>query len=103
VETTDLGVAWTRSVREVFGKTARHDFASGAPLSTEAFAETPTVRRGDTVNLRLERDGIVLTSTAKAVDDGRMGDVIRVKSTAFSSGERVLRVRVAGRSAVTVQ
>ena len=100
METTDLGVEWVRNTEDIIGKTVRRGFAVGDPLPADAFIEPCLVRRGDTVSLRLERDGIVLTSTAKAVDDGRLGEVIRIKNVDFSS---VLRARVTGRSMVTLQ
>ena len=100
METTDLGVEWVRNVEGIIGKTVRRGFAVGDQLPADAFIEPCLVRRGDTVSLRLERDGIVLTSTAKAVEDGRLGEVIRIKNVDFSS---VLRARVTGRSMVTLQ
>ena len=100
IETTDIGAVLARDAKEVAGKTARRVFAVGDPLPLEAFSEPPLVRRGDTVSLRLERGGISLTSSARASENGRLGEVIQVKSVDFSS---VIKARVTGQSEVTIQ
>jgi flagella basal body P-ring formation protein FlgA len=100
VETTDIGVVLLRDPKEIEGKIARRAFAAGDLLPLDAFTEPPLVRRGDTVSVRLERGGITLTSSARATENGRLGDVIQVKSEDFSS---VVRARVTGRAAVSIQ
>ena len=100
VETTDIGVAFIRDPKEIEGKIARRTSAAGGLLSSSAFTEAPLVRRGELVNVRLERDGITLTSTARASENGQFGDVIQVKSVDFSS---VIKARVTGQSQVSVQ
>jgi flagella basal body P-ring formation protein FlgA len=100
VETTDIGSFLARNPEDVVGRTARRVFAAGDPLPLEAFSEPLLVRRGDMVNLRLKRDGITLTSTARAAENGRLGEIIQVKSLDFSS---VIRARVTGQSEVSIQ
>jgi len=100
VETTDIGSVLTRNPEEITGKIARRAFAIGDHLPVEAFSEPMLVRRGDMVSLRLKRDGITLTATARASENGRFGEVIKVKSVDFSSE---IRARVTGRSEVSVQ
>ena len=99
-ETTDIRVALIRDPKDIEGKIARRSFAAGELLPLDAFIEAPLVRRGDLVNVRLERDGITLTSTARASENGRFGDVIQVKSVDFSS---IIKARVTGQSQVSVQ
>ena len=100
IETRDIGVVFTRNPKEIIGRTARRVFAAGEPLPIDAFSEPPLVRRGDTVSLRLERGGITLTSAARAAENGRLGEVIQVKSVDFSS---TVRARVTGQSEVSIQ
>jgi len=100
VETTDIGVVFLRDPKKIEGKIARRAFAAGDMLPLEAFSEPLLVRRGDKVNLRLERGGIMLTSSARAEENGRLGEIIRVKNDDFSS---VIRARVTGQSEVLVQ
>ena len=99
VETTDVGVVFTRNPEEITGKIARRSFSAGDHLPVEAFSEPTLVHRGDVVSLRLERGGIVLTSAARASENGRLGEVIRVKSVDFSSE---IRARVTGQSEVSI-
>jgi len=99
VETTDIGRALTRNPEEIVGKIALRAFAAGDHLPVEAFSVPPLVRRGDMVSLRLERNGIVLTSTARASENGRLGEFIQVKSVDFSSA---IRARVTGPSEVSI-
>jgi len=100
IETTDINIVLIRNPKELIGKTARRTFAAGDPLAIEALTEPPLVRRGEMVSLRLERGGIALTSSARAEENGRFGDVIRVKNVDFSS---VVRARVTGQSEVSIQ
>jgi len=100
VETTNLRMAYVRRPEEVAGKMARRDLAPDTPLTSETFTELPLIKRGDVATLSLERNGIILTSTVLAVDDGRLGQTIRVKNIGFSS---VLKAQVTGPAQVTLQ
>jgi flagella basal body P-ring formation protein FlgA len=100
IETTAAGAVPLRDPKEIEGKIARRTFTAGDLLTPESFAEPPLVRRGDMVSLRLERGGITLTSSARAEENGRFGEVIRVKSADFSS---VVNARVTGRAEVLIQ
>ena len=100
VETTDLNTALIDDPKTFVGKIARRTFAVGDLLPREAFSEPILVRRGDMVDLRLERGGITLASSALAEENGRLGEVIRVKNVVFSSD---VRARVTGRGEVSIQ
>jgi len=100
IETTDVGVVLINDPEEIIGKIAKRAFAVGNLMQVEALTEPLLVRRGDTVNLRLERGGITLTSSARASENGRLGEVIQVKNEDFSS---VVRARVTGRAEVSIQ
>ena len=100
IETTDIGAVLTREPKEIVGKIARRVFAAGDPLPLEAFSEPTLVRRGDMVSMRLERGGITLTSSARASESGRLGEVIQVRSVDFPA---VIKARVTGQSEVTIQ
>jgi len=100
METADLGADWATSAGDVLGKTARRGFAAGDLLPASEFVQPLLVKRGDTVALRLQRGGIVLESSARALEDGRMGEVVKVRGMDSSS---VLRARVSGPAAVAMQ
>jgi flagella basal body P-ring formation protein FlgA len=97
---TDLRGDYARSLDEVVGKAAGRSFSPGDPIFCEAFKNPVLVKSGETVQLRLDRKGIALTSQARAEEDGSLGQVIRVRNLDFSA---VLKARVTGRSQVTVQ
>jgi len=100
VELSDLRTCYTRNPEDVLGKISRRSFQTGDPLAREAFSEPPMVRSGETVRLRLERGGIVLTSLAKAQQDGKLGQVIKVRNVEFSA---LLKAEVTGRAEVKIQ
>jgi len=100
VEIRDLDANYIRSLEDVLGKVARRNFSPGDPLTREAFTNPFLVKSGETFHLRLERNGIVLTSLARAEQDGRLGQVIRVRNLDFSTS---LKAQVTGRAEVRIQ
>jgi flagella basal body P-ring formation protein FlgA len=98
-EIEDLNGAFLRDADEVIGKVTKHSFSPGDPLTPEFFEKPFLVKSGDTVHLRLERNGLVFTSLARAEQDGRLGQVIRVRNFEFSS---VLKAKVTGRAQVEI-
>jgi flagellar basal body P-ring formation protein FlgA len=99
-EISDLRVTYAGKPEEVIGKISRRHYSPGDPLTRNSFSDPYLVRNGETVRLRLERDGIVLTSLVKAEQDGRFGQIIRVRNADFST---VLKAQVTGRAEVKVQ
>jgi flagellar basal body P-ring formation protein FlgA len=100
VEISDLRASYARNIEAVIGKIASKTISSGEFLTNEAVADPFLVKHGDAVNLRLERNGLVLTSTVRAEQDGRLGQIIRVRNMDFST---VLRAQVTGRAQVILQ
>ena len=98
-EIEDLNGAFLRDADEVIGKVTKRTFSPGDPLTPEFFEKPFLVKSGDTVHLRLERNGLVFTSLARAEQDGRLGQVIRVRNFEFSS---VLKAKVTGRARVEI-
>lgn len=99
-EIPDMRVSYARDPEDVLGKESRRGFLPGGLLPREVFADPLLIRSGETVQLRLERDGITLTSLVKAQQDGRLGQFIRVRSVDFST---LLKAQVSGRSEVRMQ
>jgi len=100
VEIPDMRTAYARNPEEVLGKVARRGLLAGAPLTRESFADPLLVRSGEIVRIRLERDGITLTSLAKAQQDGVLGQFIRVRSVDFPA---FMKAKVTGRLEVKMQ
>jgi flagella basal body P-ring formation protein FlgA len=100
VEISDLRGSYYRELDDIVGKVSRRIFSSGDLLTRESFTEPLLVKTGETVRLRLERDGIVLTSLAKAEQDGKLGQMIRVRNIDYST---LLKAQVTGRAEVKLQ
>jgi flagella basal body P-ring formation protein FlgA len=95
-----MRLSYARDPQEILGKVSRRGLLSGDLLDRDTFTEPLLVHNGETVRLRLEREGIMLTSLAKAAQDGRLGQFIRVRSLDFST---LLKVQVTGRAEVKMQ
>ncbi len=100
MEIPDIRAAYVRRPEDLVGKAARRSFSPGDLLTREAFTDPVLVRHGETVQLRLQRNGILLTSLVRAEQDGKLGQVITVRNLDFSA---VLKAQVTGRAAVRVQ
>lgn len=99
-EITDLRAVYARNPEDVLGRVSRRALLPGDPLTRDNFSDPLLVRHGETVRLRLERDGIILKSLAKAEQDGRLGQFIRIRSADFPA---FLKAQVTGRAEVMMQ
>ncbi len=100
MEISDLRASYFNTPGEILGRVARRAFSPGENLPQVSFEQPPLVKQGETVRLRLERDGIVLTSLVKAEQDGKLGQLIRVRNIDFSS---LLMAQVTGRAEVKMK
>ncbi len=100
IEITDLRASYARNPEDVLGKVSRRVLLPGDPMTRDNFMDPLLVRHGETVRLRLERDGIRLKSLAKAEQDGRLGQFIRIRSADFPA---FLKAQVTGRAEVMMQ
>ncbi len=100
VEIQDFRVACFRSPEDAIGLVSRRTLLPGDPLTPESVTKPLLVRNGETVRLRLERDGIHVAALVRAEQDGKLGQFIRVRNLDFS---RPLRAQVVGRREVKVE
>ncbi len=100
VEITDARITCLRRVEDAVGLVSRRAISQGDPLTRESLANPLLVRSGETVHLRLERSGVHLAGLARAEQDGRLGQVIRIRNLDFS---RSLKARVVGRGEVRIE
>ena len=75
------------------GKEARRNLQAGLMLKENDVQKPWMVRRRDLVTIRYRHGHVVLTATARALEDGKMGDVIRLKNE--QSG-RVIEAEISG-------
>ncbi len=97
---SDVYVSCLRTPDEILGKISRRAFSPGDPLVREAFIHPYLVKSGETVHLRLERSGLVLTALGRAEQDGRLGQIIKVRSLEFST---LLNAQVTGKAEARIQ
>ncbi len=100
VEITDPRAVYVRSAGAAAGKVLRRSLRTGELITREALSDPLVVRSGDTVRLRLEKQNIRLVILARAEQDGRMGQSIRVRNLEFA---RVMKAVVVGPGEVRVQ
>jgi flagellar basal body P-ring formation protein FlgA len=100
IEITDPRAACVRKAEAATGKILRRSIKTGELITEDALSDPPVVRSGDTVRLRLEQQNIRLVILARAEQDGRMGQSIRVRNLEFA---RVMKALVVGPGEVLIQ
>jgi flagella basal body P-ring formation protein FlgA len=99
-ELPDLRLDYFESPDEVDGKTARRTLSAGDPLTRDVLANPYLVRSGETVRLRLDREGVALAAMVRAEQHGKLGQVIRVRNLEFG---RPSKARVVARGEVRME
>ncbi len=87
------------STEAVVGKKARRNIRSGQPITRRMIEDPPTVKKGNRVVLKAENALIKVTALGRVLQDGRVGDQVRVLNT--TSGKELLAV-VEGPGVVSV-
>jgi len=95
----DFRSPYIRKADDLIGKVSRRSFAPGAPLTRDGFTDPILVRHGETIQLRFEKNGLLLTAPAKAEQDGKLGQMIMVRNLEFST---TLKAQVTGPNVVQV-
>ena len=85
--------------RNVVGKAAKKELMAGEIITKQMLEEHVTVTRGETVSMTVEKKNLIVQGKGLALEKGRLGDLIRVKSP---SGKEVI-ARVTGDSSVLVE
>lgn len=88
-----------RSPDQVIGMELIRPVAAGQPLRLADLIRPPLVKRGTTVRIELEANGLTVTGDATAMDAGAQGETIRVQNT---TSKAYLFARVIGRDRVRV-
>lgn len=88
-----LPVAVAISADQVVGQAARKPLRAGRPVGLSEVRAPILVAKGSLVTVRVSMPGIELSTTAKAIEQGTQGDVIRVLNLASN---RVVQAVVTG-------
>jgi flagella basal body P-ring formation protein FlgA len=99
-EITDARAQYFRACSEVIDKVMRRTLSPGDPLTRDTVTNPLLIHSGETVRVRLERGPIVLSAMAKAEQDGKLGESIRIRNLDFS---RSLKATVIGRGEVRIE
>ena len=95
----DVGDAIAHDLREVLGAEARVRLSEGAVVRTAQLQAPVAVRRGDLVQVHCLSGGLVVRGRARALEQGRIGDVIECRLE-DARGSFLARVDGAGRVVV---
>jgi flagella basal body P-ring formation protein FlgA len=100
VEIPDARASYFRSTDAVVGKVLRRSLKPGDLITENALADPLVVRTGQTVHLRFERSNVHVVMSARAEQDGRVGQSIRVRNLEFA---HVMKAVVVGPGEVLIQ
>ncbi len=93
------GGSYPGSVEEVVGKTAKKEIPAGEAIASGLLENAVAVQKGDLVSIRLENSRLSVEGKGTALEKGKIGDLVRVKS--FSGKE--ITGKVTGSDAVAVK
>ena len=96
----DLRGSYVRKYEDVAGQVLRRTLSPGDPLTREALADPVLVHSGDTVRLHMRRGDINLAILARAEQNGRLGQTIRVRSLEY---QHPLKAQVVAAGEVELQ
>jgi flagella basal body P-ring formation protein FlgA len=95
----DPRATYFRTTAEVVGKVARRALGPGELLGQNSVEQPGLVRSGETVRLLVESGGLRITVLARALQNGRLGDPIKVRNI---DSDRVITAVITGRGEVRV-
>jgi flagella basal body P-ring formation protein FlgA len=93
------GGAYPEKVEAVLDKTAKKEIHAGEVITKQLLEDQMAVRKGETVSMTVENDNLLVQAKGVALEKGRIGDQVRVKS---ASGKEVTG-RVSGDDSVVVE
>jgi len=80
LEETPLRGKAAIQLKDVVGREVLRPLASGQPIDERQLRRPLLVRRGQAVQVRAKAAGVVVTTTARATEDGAAGDIIVLQS-----------------------
>ncbi len=95
----DPRTEYFRTSAEAIGKVSRRALAPGDLLSRNGVEDAGLVRSGETVRLTVESGSLRMTVLARALQNGKLGDPIKVRNM---DSDRVISAVVTGRGEVRV-
>lgn len=93
------GGAYPEKAEDMLSKTAKKEIPAGEIITKQLLEDQMTVQKGETVTMTLENERLLVQAKGVALDKGRIGDLVRIKS---ASGKEVIG-RVNGNDSVIVE
>jgi flagella basal body P-ring formation protein FlgA len=90
---------YPQSIDDVLGKSLKKEMVAGEIITTQALEDHVAVLKGEVVSMTVENNRLLVQAKGIALEKGKMGDIIRVKS---SSGREVIG-RITASNSVIVQ
>lgn len=85
--------------KQLVGMEIRRRIAAGKPIKARDLRRPALIQKGQTVVMRYQRGGLVLSTTGKALNDGAMGDLIEIRNM---QSDRAVTAEVIGKNAVRI-
>ncbi|GAB5388101.1 MAG: flagellar basal body P-ring formation chaperone FlgA [Alphaproteobacteria bacterium] len=84
---------------QLIGMSAKRYIRAGMPVTDNQISAPIAVKKGDVVTIRLETPNMVLSARGKALEDGSVGDVIRISNL---GSRRLIDAEVTGPEMVRI-
>ncbi|MGD0486318.1 MAG: flagellar basal body P-ring formation chaperone FlgA [Syntrophorhabdales bacterium] len=94
-----VGADYPSAVEEIVGKTAKKEIPAGEIVTSRLLECAMAVQKGEVVSMRAENNRLVVQGKGTALEKGKVGDLVRVKSP---SGKEVIG-KVTGNDTVAVE
>jgi flagella basal body P-ring formation protein FlgA len=99
MDLNQLKYGYFTDINEVLGKTLKRHLNRGAVLTPSAIAVTKVIKRGERVTIVAETGGISVHAAGQALEDGGLGDIIRVRNL---NSRKEIEARVVGPGRVKI-
>jgi flagella basal body P-ring formation protein FlgA len=86
-------------IEEIIGKTVKKDINAGTVVKNDMIEDRYVVKTNEIVSILAQNNRIMVKTKGRAIEKGKIGDVIRVKNV--SSNKEILG-KVVGSGVVTV-
>ncbi len=87
------------SISDIVGKSPVRSISAQRPIRTAEISNPAVVKKNSMVQLRFESDGINISTTGQAMEDGAAGDIINVRNVA---SKRIVKALIENASSVRV-
>jgi flagella basal body P-ring formation protein FlgA len=99
IQTSKLLKGSLQHLNDALGRTAAFDLGAGIPVRFSEINDPPVIQRGTTVQAFVESGNVEIMIHARAIEDGKAGEEIRVENT---DSHKVLWARVLDENRVLI-